>query len=66
MCIRDRWCTEDLPEPSPGGTTWERHLDELRELVGEGPVEHLQKLLTEQQQAERETAVELGERSELS
>lgn len=49
------WCTEELPEAPPGGATWERHLDELRELVGEGPVDHLQSLLSQ-----RETAVELG------
>lgn len=40
------WCTDDLPEaPSPAEQTWSTHLDELKELVGEWPVEQLRAYL---------------------
>jgi hypothetical protein len=54
------WCTEDLPKAVPGGATWEHHLDELRELVGDGPADHLESLLKERAEQALETPVELG------
>lgn len=49
------WCTDELVPGEPGTRTWEHHIDELRGLVGEAPVQWLVEAL----QAE-ETAVQIG------
>lgn len=51
------WCTDELPESTPGNATWLHHQDELIELVGEWPVQLLNDYLSENY---GETPVELS------
>ena len=53
------WCTEHLHPADPGNQTWEHHLDELEELVGELAVAWLRSYL-EARAKPSETPVEIG------
>lgn len=51
------WCTEELAAPEHGRQTWQTHIDELTELVGEEPVAWLRDYL---EQRRRGTPVQLS------